>query len=196
MIDLSTPRHNRRTKKADFSAFTLGDGFSLVHDTVTFSANGQHGSYEAVQLVKTLTPDGDKVKTLKQLTFNMPIRILPALHEAVKGIRNGIEKTVRSPTLAQLREELKRSGDMSADLTGMATTLPMVAYKIDDLLTLKAELAKWGKCSVEVITFTRRGKDSSKKDFSLQLPAKLFPALETAISYMLDANKDRMTWTC
>ena len=196
MIDLSAPRHNRRTKKANFSAFTLGDGFSLVHDTVTFSANGQHGSYEAVQLVKTLTPDGDKVKTLKQLTFNMPIRTLPALHEAVKGIRNGIEKTVRSPTLAQLREELKRSGDMSADLTGMATTLPMVAYKIDDLLTLKAELAKWGKCSVEVITFTRRGKDSSKKDFSLQLPAKLFPALETAISYMLDANKDRMTWTC
>ena len=103
-----------------------------------------------------------------------------------------MEKSVRSPTLAQLREELKRSSDMSADLTDMATSLPMIAYKIDDLLTLKAEMAKWGKCSVEVITFARRGKDSSKKNFSLQLPAKLFPALETAISYMHDANKDRI----
>ena len=186
MVDLSPPKANGGSKASDkeFMAFYLGEGYTLANQMISFSTGGQHGSFEAI----SITREGQQDK--KPFSINLPVRTLSALNTAVRGLRSSMDAHSKPPSHNEIRQQLKEQKGGGAfapptvDLSSMNTGVNKVGYKLDDLISVKAEQVKWGKSSVDVVTFTRHNKDQKKKSFNLNLPLRLFPALELGVHYI------------
>ena len=184
VVDLSESKHG---PKGPMTSFILGEGFSLVNNWCHFNQHGQYGTYEAVSLVKTMPPD-EKTKQAKALSINMPIRTLSALRTSLKTMKESMAEMTSLPSIAEISNEMKSMPIRQMDLSSCTDTVPKITFKLDELLSVKGEVAKWGKAFVEVITFTRHAKTQAKKDFSMQLPVKYFPALERAVDFIYQAH--------
>lgn len=176
-------RDNKGKKEFEPSYVALGEGFVLANRMVNFTMGGQHGSYEAISIIKNVKPDEMK-KEQKELAINMPLRNLSALYRGMINFREGINTMIPLPSLEELDREMASSEKRMVDLSCRTDLVPRVRCQLDDLLTVTGEKTRWGKADVEVITFTRVAKEKSKKGFTLQIPAKCFPALELAVTYL------------
>ena len=186
MMDFSTPRLTSKSAPAAI-CFELGEGYKLANSMVSFSSGSQHGSFEAISLIRETQAEE---KSKRDFSINMPVRLLPSLQKSMASLRAQMgdgKHGGRAPSMAEIKRKLKTSD--TVDLSKFTNAMPKIGFKLDDLISLRSEQVKWGKSTVDVLTFTRHNKDKSKKGFSMHLPARLFPALEVAVEYIATTKK-------
>ena len=177
MVDMSPTKAAKVLKPI---VIALGEGFRMERGMVSFTTGGQQGSFEAISIYKTLTAD-DKVAKTRDLVIHYPIRCLDAVRNSIAAIRKGIDLMPKLPTQQEMYFSTTHS---NFDLTEFASSLPKLAFKVDELYTIASENMKWGKASVDVVTFTKLPKEKAKKNFALQIPFRLFKSLELAVDYL------------
>lgn len=180
MVDLTVARAD---KNAFEIMFDLGEGYQIECGMVSYTAGTLHGCYEAVTIKKQM-PASARTKNPAPLTIVIAVRALQSLQLAMESIREAFQSMVKLPTMAELNEATRLAPGKSVDLTTYARVLPKLSFKLDDMITLKSEKVKWGKATVDVLTFARLNKDPAKNPFTIQLPATLFPLLEVAVKFI------------
>lgn len=189
VVDLSLGSPiDKSIKRNDFH-FHLGSEFFLQTGTQTFKSGGTYGSFDAFTIGKTLDTDTGKPR---ELSINMPIRLVPVMAEAVRQLRKKMICTTEMPATSTIVEWAKNKQSVNLEPFIKRREVPHVAFKLDESFWLKGEQVSFGRSNgtYDVISLVRKNKgDDTSKPFTLTLPVRIFDNLEVAIKAVMKLIK-------
>ena len=189
IVDLSLGSPiDKSIKRNDFN-FHLGSGFFLQTGTQTFKSGGTYGSFDAFTIGKTLDTDTGKPR---ELSINMPIRLVPIMAEAVRQLRKKMICTTEMPPTSTIVEWAKNKQSVNLEPFIKRREVPLVSFKLDESFWLKGEQVSFGRSNgtYDVISMVRKNKgDDTSKPFTLTLPVRIFDNLEMAIKAVMKLIK-------
>ena len=182
-IDLSS--QTSRKGMLEPVTVVIGGGYSVLRSIIQIppTKGAEGGSYEGITVRRSYTPkqaDKSGERNTKELNLNFPIRLLTTIMQALLHIHRDAAHKEIPPLDAMLKE-----GKTYIDLGIYGhTSLPKHNIKLDDMHALRCEEVNWGKGSYDVVTFSKSGKDTTKKPFSISVPEKYFENLFFGFKYL------------
>ena len=171
----------------------IGGGWSVERGMISFTSGNTVANYEAFTITKSNAGEGKKEK--KDISINMPIRLLPQVTDAIQRFKMGREN-LTMPEAEDILEEAKGmdimvSGKEEFDLSQLSQhDMPKINFKIDELFYLLGEAIDFGKGLYDVLSFVRKAKEeegkTKKKDFSLSIPARYLNVLSLAMQMLAE----------
>ena len=189
IVDLSVGSPVDKSIKRNNFEFNLGSGFFLQTGTQTFKSGGTYGSFDAFTIGKILDSDTGKPR---ELSINMPIRLVPVMAEAVRQLRKKMISTTELPSTSTIVEWAKNGETVNLEPFIKRREVPLVSFKLDESFWLKGEQVSFGKNNgvYDVISMIRKNKgDDTSKPFTLTLPMRIFDNLEMSIRAVLKLIK-------
>ena len=145
--------------------------------------------FDAFTIGKTLDTDTGKPR---ELSINMPIRLVPVMAEAVRQLRKKMICTTEMPAISTIVEWAKNKQSVNLEPFIKCREVPHVAFKLDESFWLKGEQVSFGRSNgtYDVISLVRKNKgDDTSKPFTLTLPVRIFDNLEVAIKAVMKLIK-------